>query len=310
MNSLLSKQQKNQYKYSVLISTFNRKELLRECLNAVFSQIEKPDEVIVSDDASCDGTDIFLTEYAKTHSLVVYIQKKNLNMIGNKNFLAERATGDILCFIDDDFIVDKGWLFYIKKSFIKDPLLVITGGKTIQQIYRAEEKIFFFPMHVLEIIRTFFKKYLHIAIPYFFTKTENKSTGGVLVVRGNNMAIRRDFFIKRFEQLVDVGEDTVLCLEAQRAGGHVAYVPDAYGYEKTGIRSGFTGGHCFFYRIVRNWVYIHRFYRLHQGFIGTVFFYTMFAWTCVVSVFFSFKHIEYIKGIRAFFDGMKMASRL
>jgi rhamnopyranosyl-N-acetylglucosaminyl-diphospho-decaprenol beta-1,3/1,4-galactofuranosyltransferase len=43
-------------KVCAVIVTYNRKDLLRECLNAVLSQTRPPDHVLVVDNASTDGT--------------------------------------------------------------------------------------------------------------------------------------------------------------------------------------------------------------------------------------------------------------
>lgn len=45
-----------------VIVTYNRKELLRECLQAVLSQTRPPDHVLVVDNASTDGTPEMLRE--------------------------------------------------------------------------------------------------------------------------------------------------------------------------------------------------------------------------------------------------------
>jgi rhamnopyranosyl-N-acetylglucosaminyl-diphospho-decaprenol beta-1,3/1,4-galactofuranosyltransferase len=49
---------------AVVILTYNRKDLLRECLQAIMSQTRAPDEIIVTDNACTDGTDQLLrTEF-------------------------------------------------------------------------------------------------------------------------------------------------------------------------------------------------------------------------------------------------------
>jgi rhamnopyranosyl-N-acetylglucosaminyl-diphospho-decaprenol beta-1,3/1,4-galactofuranosyltransferase len=49
---------------AAVILTYNRKDLLRECLQAVLRQSREPDEVIVTDNACTDGTDrMLLTEF-------------------------------------------------------------------------------------------------------------------------------------------------------------------------------------------------------------------------------------------------------
>ena len=56
---------------AVLIVTYNRKELLRECLDAVFSQTTPPDRVYLVDNASSDGTPEMLCDlYSQSEDVV------------------------------------------------------------------------------------------------------------------------------------------------------------------------------------------------------------------------------------------------
>jgi GT2 family glycosyltransferase len=46
---------------AAVVVTYNRKELLSSCLEALFAQTKPPDAIIVVDNASTDGTDLFLS---------------------------------------------------------------------------------------------------------------------------------------------------------------------------------------------------------------------------------------------------------
>lgn len=47
---------------AAVVVTYNRKELLRECLQALLKQTRPPDEIIVIDNASTDGTDQMISK--------------------------------------------------------------------------------------------------------------------------------------------------------------------------------------------------------------------------------------------------------
>lgn len=49
-------------KVAAVVVTYNRKELLRECLQALLNQTRPLDEIIVVDNASTDGTDQMIPE--------------------------------------------------------------------------------------------------------------------------------------------------------------------------------------------------------------------------------------------------------
>ena len=44
-----------------------------------------------------------------------------------KNFGAELASGDLLCFLDSDIYPDRGWLQYILGSFARDEISAVAG---------------------------------------------------------------------------------------------------------------------------------------------------------------------------------------
>jgi len=90
---------------SVIISTYNRKEILKRSLEAIFQQ-NFPSfsyEVIVVVDGSTDGTEQLLKGL---HPLCLfrYILQENLGLAAARNRGAREAKGEILLFLDDDII--------------------------------------------------------------------------------------------------------------------------------------------------------------------------------------------------------------
>lgn len=56
-------------KLSIAIATYNGARFLRQQLDSLYSQTRLPDEVVVSDDGSSDGTQAILREYAERYNL-------------------------------------------------------------------------------------------------------------------------------------------------------------------------------------------------------------------------------------------------
>ena len=52
---------------AAVVVTYNRLTLLRECLNAFYNQTRRPNELIVVNNASSDGTRDYLKEWTGTH---------------------------------------------------------------------------------------------------------------------------------------------------------------------------------------------------------------------------------------------------
>lgn len=61
-------------KATVVIVTYNRLELLKECLQCVENQTVKFDNVVVVDNKCTDGTSEFLKEY--THKYHIILNQK------------------------------------------------------------------------------------------------------------------------------------------------------------------------------------------------------------------------------------------
>ena len=97
---------------SVIIPTYNRCEILKECLTALFHQtLPKRDyEVIVVDDGSKDNTKATVKKLQKKHSNLFYFYKKNQGQGIARNFGFEKAKGGVVVFIGDDIIVIKDFL--------------------------------------------------------------------------------------------------------------------------------------------------------------------------------------------------------
>lgn len=109
---------------SLVMPTYNGETYLREQLDSIYGQTLVPDEVIVVDDCSTDGTVEILKEYSIKYGLKFYINDTNLGY--NKNFAKgiSLANGDYICLSDQDDVwkPDK-----VEKTFNK--LVEIENGK-------------------------------------------------------------------------------------------------------------------------------------------------------------------------------------
>lgn len=101
-------------KLSICIPTFNRAEYLKEALDSILRQvtIENKDliEIVISDNASTDGTDQ-LIEYYKDKSLIkIRYKKLKENLGADKNYLhvVELAKGDYCWMLGSDDAIKPG----------------------------------------------------------------------------------------------------------------------------------------------------------------------------------------------------------
>jgi glycosyltransferase involved in cell wall biosynthesis len=90
-------------KISVLIPTFNYARFLPEAIESVLGQDYRDFEVLISDDASTDGSADILRYYV-THDprIRVMVQPRNLGMVANWNWCLTQARGEYVKFLFGD----------------------------------------------------------------------------------------------------------------------------------------------------------------------------------------------------------------
>lgn len=90
---------------SVVIPTWNRADLLHDCLAAIAA--DRPDEVIVVDNGSDDGTGAMIDTH---HPHVVYLRNDtNEGFAPASNRGAKEASGDVVIFLNNDTLPKPGW---------------------------------------------------------------------------------------------------------------------------------------------------------------------------------------------------------
>ena len=125
-------------KYSIIIPTYNRSEILQRCLQCI-CELENPVEdweVLVVNNNSTDSTEEIINSYRKRLPHLRYFRTTNPGLHVGRNVGYEDSRGNILCYIDDDSFVTRGWLKGIEKAFW-DPEVVLVGGPCLPQ-YEAE----------------------------------------------------------------------------------------------------------------------------------------------------------------------------
>ena len=84
---------------SIIIPTYNRAQRLAKAVDSVLAQSHRNIELIVVDDGSDDNTADLMRNY---HDDVVYLRQENRGPAAARNRGIERASYDILAFLDSD----------------------------------------------------------------------------------------------------------------------------------------------------------------------------------------------------------------
>lgn len=92
-------------KVSVIVLTYNRAKLLKECLQSALAQSFSDFEIIVADDASSDGTVGVVKELAgKDKRIIYYRQQKNIGRLALRPLIMRKIQGTYIAVLDDDDI--------------------------------------------------------------------------------------------------------------------------------------------------------------------------------------------------------------
>jgi glycosyltransferase involved in cell wall biosynthesis len=97
-------------KISVVMTTYNGAKFLNEQINSILSQTVVPDQIIVCDDCSVDGTVAILEQYKDIKGFSYVVNEKQLGLIRNYKKAVSMAARDnyvALCDQDDIWLPDK-----------------------------------------------------------------------------------------------------------------------------------------------------------------------------------------------------------
>lgn len=125
---------------SVVLCTYNGELYLDEQLKSLLNQTYSNIEVVVSDDASTDGTKNILKEYEQQKGFRIYYQTENLGYIQNFAFALSKASGSFIALCDQDDIWLPNKIQTLYKCFEKDDLLVYSDSLLIDKDGKSMQK--------------------------------------------------------------------------------------------------------------------------------------------------------------------------
>jgi glycosyltransferase involved in cell wall biosynthesis len=118
-------------KYSIIICSYNRFELLVETIDSVLNVIQnrKDSEILIIDNKSTDLTPSLEEKYSSIKTVNYFLEtKQGLSHARNRGM--KEANGEILVYLDDDIeLVDN--YFEICDNIFTDKSISISGGKVL-----------------------------------------------------------------------------------------------------------------------------------------------------------------------------------
>jgi hypothetical protein len=115
---------------SVLIITRNRADQLDRALASLVEQERRPDQVVVVDNASSDGTPAVVLSYGDRLD-VTLVHEEDVGIPHARNAGLRHCTGDIIASMDDDCQAHPRWLAELEVPFLKDARIGAVGGSLV-----------------------------------------------------------------------------------------------------------------------------------------------------------------------------------
>ncbi|GBF77517.1 hypothetical protein PA598K_06071 [Paenibacillus sp. 598K] len=113
-------------KTSIVIPTYNGKELLKDCLYAIRQHTPEPVEVIVVDNGSTDGT----ADICRQEKVTFISLPDNRGFPAACNAGLKLATGDTLLLLNNDVLVTPHWLTHLLACLRSAPDIGVVGPLT------------------------------------------------------------------------------------------------------------------------------------------------------------------------------------
>ena len=183
---------------SVVIPVFNEEKRIKNCLDSLMCQKEKPDEIIVVDNNCTDKTISIVKKYK---DIKIIIRETRQGMIPARNTGFNNAKNEIIAKCDADTVLPSNWIKNIKTNFSQDSSLVgISMPISLNDVHLVGSSIFLF--------------YIYMLIPRLII--------GVYPMVGPSYAIRKTVWNKVKSKIcLDdkvVHEDIDLCLHVKKYG--------------------------------------------------------------------------------------------
>ena len=118
--------------FSIIITTYNRKNILKRALDSLMKQTENDWEAIIVDDDSIDDTSSLVLPLTNANSRIKYLKKAHSGEAMSKNEGINLASGKFISFLDSDDEYGPGHLQLRKAILMQNPSVnFLYGGVKI-----------------------------------------------------------------------------------------------------------------------------------------------------------------------------------
>jgi len=204
---------------SVIMPALNEAAAVDATIGSLFAQTRLPDEIIIGDGGSTDGTGDLVRAWDSRQGVCVRCVPNPARFAGGgRNVAAAVATGDLLVGMDFGNLAAPGYLAAMEAAFLADPHLDYAGGPHTNLARTAFEHAYGAMIDPWGYL-----------MPHLDQVEARRLCGEQYRPGGLNFAITPGFLRRcgGFPDWVRACEDGMLTRRAYVIGGRIAYVPDA-----------------------------------------------------------------------------------
>jgi glycosyltransferase involved in cell wall biosynthesis len=211
--------------------TLKRYDDCLEAAESVLAQTYDDVELVLVSDGNEAVYDQFEADFGDRDDVLTHCNEANVGLLESRNNGAERATGEVVAFVDDDAVAAEDWTATLVEAYERasgdDPVLA-AGGRMVPAWVAGKPS--FLPAEFYWLVG--------VTNRGFGPNGDPDEAGEVRNTFGSNISFRRDVFLelggfdddiggRQGEKNLQGGE-TELCARLQSEyGAGVYYVPDA-----------------------------------------------------------------------------------
>lgn len=134
---------------SIVVVTYNQKNYISQTLQSLIDQDYKNIEIIVSDDASRDGTQTVIQDFANRHPGIVIplLHQTNQGVTGNCNAALKQCRGEFIAFAGGDDLYEPSKISAQIEWFLSNPDGVLCGHDVALFKEDPRQPMYFYSRH-------------------------------------------------------------------------------------------------------------------------------------------------------------------
>lgn len=222
-------------KISVIIPVYNKEKYLDQCMESILNQSYDNFEIFMIDDGSTDSSPIKCDKWAEKDTRITVIHKENEGLSLTRNVGLDRATGDIVSFVDADDYLDPDTYLICEREMNASGAnacyfgrRAVANGEVVSDVLHIPHKM----VYEKSLIKKEFAKYMIGAMP-------DENPRNYVGVSACTVVYERAFLERSHIRFADIrqNEDSIFNMLVCRYAEKIIVLPDILYNNTVGFQS-------------------------------------------------------------------------